>query len=338
MKNNVILLGTLFWCMGIHHNVIAKDYSVVIIATSQLPVVTSIEHAFRNELPLLLPNDELHIEVHNAHGNEERARELVDLVAKGDTPDLLVSVATLATIAVYNSPAVEKIPKLFIGVADPINAGIVQHFGERSHANITGESHVLDAKVKLDMLDGLLKASARPSPLTIGLLHSHYPSSTHAVERLLALDEQYERINFICLSTPYIEGAQGLNAMRDGIVIALEDKAQILDGYWLSAGPLLQADNLVSAIYEKTKLLPLFAESIESVKDGALLGVVSDSLSIGQSAATRAKRILEGEKANMFPVTQMEKYTIAVNVSTAIKMQTPVPSTYLKLAENNVYR
>lgn len=338
MKRTLLLLVSLVSSLCFHTCVTAKDYNVVIVETSSIPIVTNVTKVFQRELTLLLPNDNVSIVVHNAGGNEERAREIIDVIAKENKPDLLVSVATLATRASFLSQQVQNTPKLFMVVADPISEGIVAHFGEQSLANITGESHVLGAKVKLDMLEGILKASAITEPLTIGMVHTDYPSSSNSVERLLALENEYTHIKFEAVKTAYVEGPEGLNLMREGIVSALKERVPTIDGYWLSTGPLLQADELIKTIYENTGLLPLFAESVGSVQDGALLGVVSDDLSVGRSAATRAKRILEGEPANSIPVTQMEKYTIAVNVSTAIKMQLPIPSSYLKLAKENVFR
>lgn len=315
----------------------AKNYRIVIIETSSLPIITDIKEAFLNELALLLPTDEFDIEVYNANGIEQKANELVHLAVKDNSPDLLVSVATLATRAVYSSPEAANVQKLFMGVADPIAEGIVTHFGEHSSGNITGESHVIDAKVKVDMLDALLTDVDVNRPLNIALVHSDYPSSTSSVEQLLAIEHHDENINFVRVSTPYIEGSLGLTAMKHNIVATLKENVTQLDGYWLSTGPLLQADKLIETIYTETQLLPVFAENVNSVKNGALLGIVSDVISVGKSGALRAKRILQGNNANEIPVTRVEKYTIAVNVSTAITMQIPVPSSYLKLAKSNVY-
>jgi len=327
-------------CFVFHAQVEAKPLRVVIIETAPLPIVTNTKNAFLDELTLVLPDLEIDVEVHNAQGLEEHARSIVKTITEQEAPDLLVTIATLATRAVYNFSAAAEIPTLFMTVADPVKEGIVTAFGEHSTTNITGESHVLDAKVKLDMLDGLLKASALEEPITIGLLHSEYPSSKSSVESLLALESQYDNVEFVTVSTTYVEGTSGLDAMRDGVVEALKEKVEIsgVDAYWLSTGPLLQADELINVIYKETKLLPIFAESIESVQQGALLGVVADEKTIGKSGALRAKRILSGEKANSMPVTRMEKYTIGVNVSTAIKMHIPIPSSYLKLSKDHIYQ
>lgn len=327
-------------CFVFHAQVNAKPLRVVIIETGPLPVVINTKDAFIDELTLVMPDHEIDVEIYNAEGLEEKARSIVETITEQAAPDLLVPIATLATRAVYNFSAAAEIPTLFMTVADPVKEGIVTAFGEHSTSNITGESHVLDAKVKLDMLDGLLKASALEEPITIGLVHSEYPSSKSSVESLLALESQYDNVKFVTVSTAYVEGTLGLGAMRAGIVEVLKEKVETsgLDAYWLSTGPLLQADDLINVIYKETKLLPIFAESIESVQQGALLGVVADEKSIGKSGALRAKRILSGERANTMAVTRMDKYTIGVNVSTAIKMHIPIPSSYLKLSKDHVYQ
>ncbi|MDO6566990.1 ABC transporter substrate binding protein [Alteromonas sp. 1_MG-2023] len=340
MKKTSLLIMSILICFMFHAPLTAKPLRVAIIETSPIPIVTSTKDAFVSELSVLLPDAELNIEVYNAQGVEEEARAIVQSIIAQGEPDLLVSIATLATRAAYGSASAIGIPTLFMTVSDPVKEGIVFAFGERSESNITGESHVLDAKVKLDMLDGLIKASSLSEPITIGLVHSDYPSSKSSVESLLALESQYANVDFVTVSTAYVDGASGLNDMRDGIVNALKESVAIsdVDTYWLSTGPLMQADRLVETIYKETKLLPIFAESIETVEQGALLGVVADEASIGRSGALRAKRILNGEMANAMPVTRVDKYTIAVNVSTAIKMHIPIPSSYLKLSKNHVYQ
>jgi putative ABC transport system substrate-binding protein len=340
MKKTSLLIMSILLCFVFHAQVEAKPLRVVIIETAPLPIVANTKDAFLDELTLIMPEHEIEIEVHNAQGLEEQARSIVQTITEQEAPDLLVAIATLATRAVYNFPAAAEIPTLFMTVSDPVKEGIVTSFGEHSTSNITGETHVLDAKVKLDMLDGLLKASELEEPITIGLVHSDYPSSKSSVESLLALESQYDNVKFVTVSTAYVEGTSGLDAMRDGVVEALKEKTETsgVDTYWLSTGPLLQADELINVIYKETKLLPIFAESIESVQQGALLGVVADEESIGKSGALRAKRILSGEKANSMPVTRMEKYTIGVNVSTAIKMHIPIPSSYLKLSKDHIYQ
>lgn len=126
--------------------------------------------------------------------------------------------------------------------------------------------------------------------------------------------------------------------MTDSIINSLQQKTNELDGYWLSSGPLAESNGLVTKVKEATGLLPLFAESISSVKEGALLGVVSEPASIGKSAARKAKLILEKKSARDIPVDKMDTYTVAVNVSTAIKLQLPIPSNYLKLSKKHVYQ
>ena len=158
------------------------------------------------------------------------------------------------------------------------------------------------------------------------------------VNQLLTIDGQYKNINLVPISTPYLEGDAGLLEMTDRITDILQEKAIELDGYWLSSGPLAVASNLVKKVKKETGLLPLFAESIAAVKEGALIGVVSEPSSIGKSAARKAKLILEKKSAMEIPVVKMDTYSVAVNVSTAIQLQLPIPSSYLKLSKEHVYQ
>lgn len=311
---------------------------VVILETLPVPIVIESRTAFEEELLRIMPEHEINVTVYSAEGAETQAQSILEELAEKPNPDLIVSVATLATRALNASDAFIEVPKLFMVVSAPVAEGIVPAIGAVSGRNITGESHVLDAKVKLDMVDGVLRASKRSKPLNIGLIHSTYPSSSNLVNQLLAHDGEYENINLVALSTPYIEGDEGLVEMTDNIVSQLQSRANELDGYWLSSGPLTESHGLIAKVKEKTGLLPIFAESISSVKEGALLGVVSEPKSIGKSAAKKAKLILDKKSARDIPVDKIDTYTVGVNVSTAIKLQLPIPSNYLKLSKNHVYQ
>lgn len=338
MKWTLFFLFITFFTVSLWANADERAFRVVIIQTNALPIVTDSQAAFEKELTFIMPDASLEFEVYDAGGSFDNARAAIVTAYQKGEPDLIVSIATLATRALYQAEISRQTPKLFMTVADPVKEGIVTQFDHTSADNITGESHVLDAKVKLDMLQGLIAASDANLPLTIGLVHTDYPSSASSVDSLLALESEYESVKFVAISTPYVDGENGLHSMREGIIDALTKETQSIDGVWLSTGPLLQAEELVGEIRKQTQLFPLFAESIESVQDGALLGVVSDVNSIGKSAAQRAAKILRGAPANQFPVSRMNKYTVAVNVSTAIKLGLPIPSSYLKLAKNNVYQ
>lgn len=319
--------------------VVAKEVvNVAIIETLPVPIVRESRTAFTNELTRILPEYDFQFALYDAQGSEAQASQILKTLAQQPPPDLIVSIATLATRALYQSKDFAHIPKLFMVVAAPVEEGIVPALGEVSSRNITGESHVLDAKIKLDMLDGILRAANLSKPLTIGLVHSTYPSTATAVDKLMALQEQYEKINFITISTPYLKGEQGIATMTEDIANRLGEHAHQLDGYWLSSGPLVEADGLIERVYAEHKLFPLFAESIESVKNGALIGVVSEAQSIGKSAARKAMLILDKKSADGIPVEKMDNYTVAVNVATAIRLQLPIPSNYLKLSKNHVYQ
>ncbi len=327
-----------FVALGMSAAVCADTYRVGIIETISLPIVDGSRAAFTQELTRLMPEDEFEFVVLNAQGSSELANDLVTQVVNNEDVDLLVTVATLATRAAFQHPQTVAFPMVFMTVADPVGEGIVDEFGQTSAKNITGESHVLEARVKLDMLDGLLQASDVAKPVKIALIHTTYPSSTNLAKELLALDSAYDNVEFVDIYTPFLTGENALQRMSEAIVDTLVENHHSFDGYWLSTGPLSQVEGLVSTIYSQTALFPIFAESIESVKDGALLGVVSDVESIGQSAANTAKRVLEGATPNTIPVKRMDKYAMAVNVSTAIALNMPIPSAYLKLAKRHVYQ
>ncbi|WP_334065173.1 ABC transporter substrate-binding protein [Alteromonas genovensis] len=315
-----------------------EKVDIAIIETLPVAIVTESRIAFEAELQRLMPDKDIHFRVYNAEGSVEQANALLSDMLAESTPDLLVSLATLATRAVLNKDELLSIPKLFMVVSEPVTEGIVPAFGATSKRNITGESHVVNATVKLDMLDGVFQASEPVKTRKIALLHTTYPSSFNAASALIAIQSAYQNIQFIPIKTPYIAKEAGLETMKEDIISLLKSEETALDGYWLSAGPLIETPNLIADIKKQTGLLPLFAESVSAVKEGALIGIVSQAQDIGVSAAKQAERILALGSSETIPVEQIENFTVAVNVTTAIKLQLPIPSNYLRLSEQHVYQ
>lgn len=315
-----------------------EKVDVAIIETLPVAIVTESRIAFEAELQRLMPDKDIHFRVYNAEGSVEQADALLSDMLAESTPELVVSLATLATRAVLNKDELLSIPKLFMVVSEPVTEGIVPAFGATSKRNITGESHVVDATVKLDILNGVFQASEPVKTRKIALLHTTYPSSFNAANALLARQAAYKNIQFIPIKTPYIAKEAGLETMKEDIISLLKAEKTALDGYWLSAGPLIETPNLIADIKKQTGLLPLFAESVSAVQEGALIGIVSQPQDIGISAANKAERILALGSSETIPVEQIENFTVAVNVTTAIKLQLPIPSNYLKLSEQHVYQ
>ncbi|WP_032097654.1 MULTISPECIES: ABC transporter substrate-binding protein [unclassified Alteromonas] len=315
-----------------------EKVDVAIIETLPVAIVTESRIAFEAELQRLMPDKDIHFRVYNAEGSVEQADALLSDMLAESTPELVVSLATLATRAVLNKDELLSIPKLFMVVSEPVTEGIVPAFGATSKRNITGESHVVDATVKLDILNGVFQASEPVKTQKIALLHTTYPSSFNAANALLARQAAYKNIQFIPIKTPYIAKEAGLETMKEDIIRLLKAEKTALDGYWLSAGPLIETPNLIADIKKQTGLLPLFAESVSAVQEGALIGIVSQPQDIGISAANKAERILALGSSETIPVEQIENFTVAVNVTTAIKLQLPIPSNYLKLSEQHVYQ
>ncbi|NDW15312.1 ABC transporter substrate-binding protein [Alteromonas genovensis] len=315
-----------------------EKVDIAIIETLPVAIVTESRIAFEAELQRLMPDKDIHFRVYNAEGSVEQANALLSDMLAESTPDLVVSLATLATRAVLNKDELLSIPKLFMVVSEPVTEGIVPAFGATSKRNITGESHVVNATVKLDMLDGVFQASEPVKTRKIALLHTTYPSSFNAASALIAIQSAYQNIQFIPIKTPYIAKEAGLETMKEDIISLLKSEETALDGYWLSAGPLIETPNLIADIKKQTGLLPLFAESVSAVKEGALIGIVSQAQDIGVSAAKQAERILALGSSETIPVEQIENFTVAVNVTTAIKLQLPIPSNYLRLSEQHVYQ
>ncbi|WP_346993177.1 hypothetical protein [Alteromonas gracilis] len=105
---------------------LAKEtLNIAVIETLPVNIVTESRLAFTEELRRLLPNQQIEFSVYNAQASEQTAADILTSLETLSPPDLIVSVATLATRALYKSDAFLETPKLFMVVSAPVEEGIV---------------------------------------------------------------------------------------------------------------------------------------------------------------------------------------------------------------------
>lgn len=312
---------------------------VVVLETMDNPIVLQSCRAFVAELSKLLPEKDIKFIVRNADGSLTSAKTMLDDVIQTSQPDLLVSVATLGTRAVFDAVKQNNIPAVFMVVSDPVAEGLVDRLGDTSRFNITGKSHVVSSGVKLEMLKRIMMSNPHNHEVhKIALVGSDYPSSANAMEKLIKEADSVPSIEFIPVKFSYLAGSENVNAMHRDIIEKLRNVAHDVDGYWLPPGPAAHDDKLYEEIDREYGIPLLFSEQVSAIKKGALIGVFADEMTIGRNAAVQARQILLGANANDLPIERPKNFVVAININTAISLGFTIPSDILELAKDNVYR
>ena len=236
----------------------------------------------------------------------------------GLQPDIMVTNATLATVAVQRETRI--IPIVFVNVSDPVASGIVPRL-DRPSGNITGFANfeaTLGGKwlvLLSEIAPGLKRVAIMFNPDTAPAASAYIPSLERAARSLKVLPIMAPVHSDVEIETAIIALGRGpgggLIAMPD--VFAIAHRAPIISA---------AARNNVPAIYFQS----VFA------KDGGLLSYGPDAIDIWGRAASYVDRILRGEKAGDLPVQLPTKYEMVVNLKTAKALGLTIPPSLLVAA------
>ncbi len=261
----------------------------------------------------------LTVERRNAAGQPDRlpalARELVAL-----RPDLIVASGPQPSRAVKD--ATSTIPIVMVGVADPVQAGLVASLA-RPGGNLTGLSSVVPGGIMAKSLDLLHQVA--PKATRIGML----VNPTNPIHRILVPQEIPEAARRLGLEIHTVEARTG-DEVESAINAAVGKGAQALfiqgDPVWNNPPervPQLVARTGLPAIY----FLRAQAQA------GGLMSFGPDFVALARRAASYVDRILKGAKPADLAVEQPSKIDLVINLKTAKALGLAIPQSLQVQAE-----
>jgi putative ABC transport system substrate-binding protein len=252
-------------------------------------------------------------------GKAERASELAaDLVRL--KPDVIVTSAPQPTAAVKAATA--AIPIVFIGVADPVKAGIVTTLA-RPGGNITGLATLVPEGFAGKMIELLGEAVPHVSRMAVLIV------PTNAIHQQIVVNElpgAAERLRMTVL-TVEVRAAEALESAfetavrsRAGAITVFGDPLTFVHRAWIVE---LSAKHRLPAMY-------LFRESVEA---GGLMAYGPNFHDLGRRAAGYVDKILKGAKPVDVPVEQPTKFELVINMKTAKALGLTIPPSLLLRAD-----
>ena len=249
----------------------------------------------------------------NADNIRKHAAELVAL-----KPDLIVAGGT--SFAGPLVQATRTVPIVFVGVTDPVGAGLVDSLA-RPGGNATGFmqfEYGLTAK-----WPEVLKEIA-PGVTRVAVLRN--PAITGGIGQFAIIQ--------------YVASLVGLEVspvdLRDTGVI---ERAVTALGRAGNGGLIVTADSMAVAHREliirlaaRHKLPAVYSRRL-FVTDGGLISYGADRVDLFRQAAAYVDRILKGEKPGDLPVQAPTKYELVINLKTAKAIGLDVPPTLLARAD-----
>lgn len=244
----------------------------------------------------------------SADGRDERYPALCAEVVKMNV-DLIVTRGTAATAACQR--ATRSIPIIFLGVEDAVGNGLVASRATPG-GNATGFSTATDllyAK-RFDVLRKLM-----PNIMYVGaLLNLGNPA---IVSQKAQLEYAAELLGI------HVETFDVRNAgdLRTAMVRAERLRIQAL---YVPVEPFTEANRRLIADLARKFKLPTFNAETVFVEAGGLISYGSDNQAQYLRVAKIADKLWRGAKPGDIPVEQPARFSIAINMKTAIALRIPV--------------
>ncbi len=273
-----------------------------------------------------------------ADGSREKAEDELGQLLQESKPDIIISFATLASQAAVNVAGATGIPIVFAQVSDPVGSGIVQSMDAHPESSVTGIIYTIPREVKLFHAISVFRyAPTEDHSLRIGFIHSSYPSSTGAARELQAAAAGLAGVEIISQEIPYKAVPAGIDEMLEDVKRYVKELDSRIDYWWEPTGPLGQLNEYHRLIMAESSKPILFAITLQSVIDGAVMTLMSADGSAGAEAAHLAHKILSGTPAGSIPIQDPQDVTAAFNRDTILKNGLVVPPGLLSLAAGNIF-
>jgi len=239
----------------------------------------------------------------------EVARELV-----ARRVDLIAVPGNLASKAVKE--ATRTIPVVFIGVGDPLGAGLVTSLA-RPGGNLTGVANMSNELIakRLEILLEVAKGARRVAYLTYETTAAQFDVDAARAAAELGLDWQPVKV------TQPGELAAAVASRGDADASFVSDAVLVF--------PRETVVSLVSA-HGKPAIYP---NSTFVVRAGGLMSYAANNLAVARRAAQLTDRILRGAKPDEIPVEQPTSFELAVNLGAARSQGIVIPPSLMLRAD-----
>jgi putative ABC transport system substrate-binding protein len=201
--------------------------------------------------------------------------------------DVVVALTT-PVAQVSNKLLKNKTPLIFVGVSDPVGAGLVNSL-EKGNKNITGTTS------KDPVFETLsLSLKVFPQIKSVGIVYSSFEANSNFI-----VNDLVEKIKSTGMAVEIKKRAINSTMEIHTAAHALIDIDKIDAFFLINDNTVVSSVNLILKI-AKEKNIPVFASDIDSVKKGALLTLGLNYKDEGIAAAKILKQILINKKYYLF--------------------------------------
>jgi putative ABC transport system substrate-binding protein len=257
-------------------------------------------------------------EVRWTEGKWDRVPALVaELV--GLPVDVFVSASARSALAAKSAPG--GVPVVFVGVVDPVGAGLVQSLA-RPGGNVTGVSWDVTPETSAKPLAYLAEAAPRVSRVA-ALWQSAFPGAG----RLMQAAQDAARALSVTLLPVAMPNPDDYTDAFAAITRERAEGLVVLPSWigWSRPRPLLD--------FAARRRLPAAYHWRGLVEQGGLMSYGPDFRDVTRRAATYVARIFRGARPADLPVEQPAKFELVVNLRTARALGLTLPPALLARAD-----
>ncbi len=311
---------------------------VVLLETATLAVIQEITSSLVSQLEHLgyRQGETLDLEIVNAEWSRERGESLLRAAIAESRPDLVVSVATLASQTARAVLRGTDIPQLFVLVSAPVEAGLVDSLDGPTGTNITGHTPRVPMAARLELAIVMLQKAEVRWPVRIGVVHSDYPSALADLADLERKAAGREDATVVPLKVGAPSDAGGVDQMTREVLARISTWTERVDVLWVAGGPMGRSGDFIAAVSAASSVPVLVTPDVKTLCRGAIFAVAVDADTQGRDAAQMAHAILGGTAAGEIPIGHPDAIRVAVNLDEAIRRGIVVPPDVLEVADIGV--
>jgi putative ABC transport system substrate-binding protein len=252
-----------------------------------------------------------------AEGRADRFPELLaELIQR--KPDVLVVASTLGAVAAKQVGA--SVPIVFVGVADPLDMGLVASLA-RPGGNMTGISRGFGEGLigkALQLLKSIVPRASRIASL--------WNAEGEVAPRVKEAEAAVRTLGM----TPLPIGVRASSDFEGAFAAMHRQKANAL---MVVTDPLTLRHRETIVKLAQTNRVPAVYEFAEFARAGGLIAYAANIPALFHRAATYVDRILKGAKPGELSIEQPTKFELVVNLKTAKALGIAVPQAVLLRAD-----
>jgi putative tryptophan/tyrosine transport system substrate-binding protein len=215
--------------------------------------------------------------------------------------------------------ATTKIPIVFMGGRDPVEAELVKSFA-RPGGNLTGV-----ADLEVDLLGKRMEILRELVPRLTRLLVVYDATNTDTVSKAEAHRDAARQLGLTLVEKPVRtedEARIAISSARKGEV----------DGMFAPRSLSLNIPGLMLEIAAKRSIPVMFQDGF-FVERAGLVSYAANTYEVGRQAARLADKILKGARPADLPIEQPTKFELVINLKTAKALGLTVPQSLLLRAD-----